>query len=175
MNKPKYKFINPGTLIFITGAPLSGKSTIAPLVTASIKDSSLQCMDVIRLLAQEIEEYKPLKKRNKFVYSGSCDSYELIGDGKYSKANLLKGFKAYAEAVSNPLNGVIPKLETQGAREVIFEGVQLLPSIIEPFLLGGNKLFIIASDPSKLTKNRDKLYRGDKEIIRYGSDSLAIK
>lgn len=173
INKPEYRFVNPNTLIFITGTPLSGKSTIAPLIVSSIDSCTLQNMDVLRLVAQQIEGTKPEAERNHFVNYGSCDSYRIIGDGSYSPQNLAEGFNAYSKAVSSVLTNIIPGLELQGARNVLFEGVQLTPSIIAPFLTGNNKLIIITSTESQIDSNRDGLYAGNRELIqRYSTEKL---
>lgn len=64
VRRPKYSFVNPNTLLFLTGVPLSGKSSIAPLVASAIEDCTVQNMDIIRILAQERELQKPENKRN---------------------------------------------------------------------------------------------------------------
>ncbi len=172
---PEYRFTKQGTLIFVTGVPLSGKSTIAPPITSSIEGCTLQPMDIIRLVAQEIESHKPKVKRNPFVNYGSCDSYVAIGDGSYSPQSLIAGFNAYSEIVCSPLYNIIPKLEVQGAQNVLFEGVQLTPSIVAPYLSDNNRLIIVTSDAQKLESNRRKMFGDNAELIeRYSTDKLLL-
>ncbi len=175
IHRPQYSFANPDSALFLTGTPLSGKSTIAPLVAANIEGCTVQNMDIIRLLAQEMETRKPESERNPFVRYGSCDSYLFVGDGSYSPQSLVTGFNYYARAVSSLLTGIIPRLEVQGAQRVLFEGVQLTPGIVSPFLVGNNKLIVITSDEARLGANRDKRYGKDKELLeRYSLDRLLL-
>lgn len=172
---PEYKFTRQGTLIFLTGVPLSGKSTIASLIASSIKGCTLQPMDIIRLVAQEIESHKPEGKRSPFVNYGSCDSYAAIEDGSYSPQSLLLGFNAYSEIVSSPLRNIIPKLEVQGAQNVLFEGVQLTPSIVMSYLNSNSKLIITTSNAQKLESNRRKMFGDNTELTeRYSTDRLLL-
>ena len=173
--RPEFTFTNPNTLLFLTGAPLSGKSTIAPIIASSIEGCAQQSMDIIRLMAQETEAYKPENERNPFVQYGSCDSYVFVGDGSYSPENLVGGFNAYSEAVTSLLTRIIPKLETQGVRNVLFEGVQLTPRILAPYLVDSNRLIIVTSSEEQLLKNRDKLFGEDHKLLdRYSIDRLLL-
>lgn len=175
IQSPDYKFIDPSTLLFLTGVPLSGKSTIAPLLAASISSCVLQPMDIIRLAAQEVENTKPIKKRNPFVFLGSCDGYIAIGDGTYSDEALIEGFNAYSNAVCALIINMIPKLEVQGAQNVLFEGVQLTPSIVKPHLRNNNKLVVVASTEKQLESNRNKLFGGDSGLNeRYSIKKLML-
>lgn len=175
INGPKYKLSGPNTLIFMTGTPLSGKSTIATLVASAIEQCGLQQMDIIRLLAQQIEELKPKKIRNKFVNFGSCDSYSLVGNGLYSPKGLINSFNQYAHAVSAPLTNIMPKLELQGVRDVLFEGVQLTPSIIAPYLKGNNKIIIITIKKFQIESNRRKMFGNNKELLeKYSTEKLFL-
>jgi len=173
IRRPEYRLSSPNTLMFLTGAPLSGKSTIAPLITSSVEGLTLQPMDIIRLLAQEVENIKPENQRNPFVNVGSCDSYTLIEDGKYSPERLIQGFNIYSEAVSSLLTGIIPKLEAQGVRDLLFEGVQLTPRIVAPYLDGNNRLIIITSNQPMFSSNRKKVFGENEELVdRYSDEKL---
>lgn len=175
VKKPEYKLLGTNTLIFLTGTPLSGKTTISALLTSSIEQCGLQQMDIIRLLAQQIEELKPKNKRNKFVNFGSCDCYSLVGNGLYSPKNLVDSFNKYARAVSAPLTKIIPKLELQGVRDVLFEGVQLTPSIVAPYLKDNNKLIVLTIRRSQLENNRNKIFGKNKGLLkRYSTDKLFL-
>jgi len=175
VRNPEYRFTKQGTLIFVNGVPLSVKSTIAPLVASSIEGCTLQPMDIIRLIAQEIESLKPEGERSRFVNYGSCDSYVAVGDGSYSPQSLIFGFNAYSEVVCSPLRNIIPKLEVQGVQNVLFEGVQLTPSIIASYLKGNNRLIIITSDAQKLESNRRKMFGDNIELNqRYSIDKLLL-
>lgn len=172
---PEYRFARQRTLVFITGVPLSGKSTIAPLITSSVENCTLQPMDIIRLVAQEIESHKPEAERSPFVNYGSCDSYVAIGNGSYSPQSLIAGFNAYSEIVCSPLRSIIPRLEVQGAQNVLFEGVQLAPSIITPYLNGNSRLIIVTSNAQKLESNRKKMFGDNVELNeRYSTDKLLL-
>ncbi|MBU0570363.1 hypothetical protein KKB40_06350 [Patescibacteria group bacterium] len=173
IKKPEYRLSEPNTLLFLTGAPVSGKSTIAPLVTSSIESLTLQPMDIIRLLAQEIENVRPEKERNPFVNLGSCDSYTIIENGGYSPERLIQGFNAYSKAVSSLLTGIIPKLEAQGVRDLLFEGVQLTPEIVAPYLDGNNRLIVVTSNQPMFASNRRRVFGTDHELLdRYSDDKL---
>lgn len=175
INRPEYRFVTPNTLIFIAGAPLSGKSTIAPLIASAIEGCTMQSMDIIRLVAQEIDRNKPENQRNPFVTYGSCDSYVFVGDGSYSPEHLIKGFNEYSKAVSSVLTGIIPKLELQGERNVLLEGVQLAPSLVIPYLINNNKLIIVKSDASRINAIRNALFTGNQELIdRYSTEKILL-
>lgn len=175
LHRPEYKFVSPNVLLFLTGVPLSGKSTISPLIASAIEGCALQNMDIIRLVAQEIEKTKPESERNPFVNAGSCDSYELIGDGSYSSANLVKGFNAYSEAIVSVLTRLTPRLELQGVRDMLFEGTQLTPSLIAPYLVANNKLIILSTSEDQLTLNRAKLFGDDPQLLeRYSIEKLLL-
>ena len=172
---PEFIFTNPNTLLFLTGAPLSGKSTIAPIIASSIEGCAQQSMDIVRLMAQEVEAHKSENERNPFVQYGSCDSYTLIGDGSYSPESLVDGFNEYSSAVTSLLTRIIPKLETQGVRNVLFEGVQLTPHILAPYLVDSNRLIIVTSSEEKLLSNRGKLFAEDHKLLdRYSIDRLLL-
>ena len=131
---PEFRFNSPDTSIFLTGVPLSGKSTIAPIISSSIEGCLTQSMDIIRLIAQRMDEAKPVAKRNPFVRFGSCDSYLFVGDGSYSEQSLVEGYNSYSSAVFSVLGDIVPKMEVQGVQNVLFEGVQLAPSLVAPYL-----------------------------------------
>lgn len=172
---PPYEFSEPSTLLFLTGAALSGKSTISSLVSSAISGCVLQSMDIMRLAAQDVEETKPEKDRNPFVYLGSCDSYSAIGDGSYSPESLIEGFNLYSSAVFGIAKKLIPKLEAQGAQNVLFEGVQLTPSLVRPHLTEKNRLIIVTSDDSRLKENRDKMFKDEAEMVeRYSLPLLLL-
>ena len=175
MEKPKYKFVHPDTVLFLTGIPLSGKSTLCPLISSSIEGCTLQSMDIFRLFSQEFENRKPEKIRNPYVKFGSCDSYIHIGKGKYTPRNLIIGFNRYAEVVSSLLSVVLPKLEAQGVKNMIFEGVQLTPSIVFPYLKNNNKLIILTTNEKKIVQNRAKIFGKDPVLLeRYSNEKLFL-
>jgi len=58
INKSHLEFVSPKTVLFICGVPLSGKTTITPLVASSIEGRSTQSMDIFRLLAQHWQKNK---------------------------------------------------------------------------------------------------------------------
>lgn len=173
--RSEYRFASPNTLLFVTGAPFSGKSTLAPLIAASIEGCGLQSMDIIRLVAQEMESQKPESARSPFVNYGSCDSYLAIGDGAFSPKSLIQGFNEYSQVMGTILEKIIPKLELQGARDVLFEGVQLTPLIVEQYLRRNGKLIVIVTNPLKAASNRDHLIAGNKELMeRYSIERLIL-
>ena len=168
-----YAFVSQGTLIFLTGTPLSGKSTVARLISSLIDDCSLQQMDILRLVAQDIENRKPESERNPFVNYGSCDSYMVIGDGTYSPERLIAGFNAYSKAVSSYLDIVVPKLGVQNAQNMLFEGVQLTPSAVSRYLNNNNRLVIVTSDALTLSANRTKAFGNNTHLTdRYSTEKL---
>lgn len=175
LQSPPYEFVEQGTLLFMTGVALSGKSTISPLVASAISGCVLQSMDVIRLAAQQIEEVKPERDRNPFVYLGSCDSYLAVGDGSYSDESLIEGFQFYSESVFRVAERMLPKLEAQGAQNVFFEGVQLTPKLLKPHLKGKNRLIVVTSDSEKLERNRNLLFHDDLGMVaRYSVPILML-
>ena len=172
---PEYRFTEPGTLLFVTGVPLAGKSTIAPALAASIRGCALQNMDILRILAQEFDGMKPEAEREPTLNYGSCDSYAAIGDGSYSPESLVEGYRRYSRAVFRIAELVIPKMEAQGAQAAVFEGVQLLPSIVAPHLKAKNKLIVVTSDTSQLAANRQSVFGNDPLMSeRYSAEHLMI-
>lgn len=175
MNKPKYTFKTPNTVLFITGAALSGKSTVTTILASLIEGCGVQSMDIFRLISQEFENRKSMKERNPFVRFGSCDSYLFVGDGKYTPKNLIKGFNNYAKSISLILSIIFPGLETQGVRDLIIEGVQLTPKLIFPYLMGSNKLIILTADEKRFKYNLEKLYSNETELLeRYSNEKLGL-
>jgi len=71
---------------------------------------------------------------------------------------------------------VLPKLEAQGVKDIIFEGVQLTPKNISKYLKNSqNKLIIIKSNRERLLKNRDKLFGNNQTMInRYNLDRIML-
>ena len=160
----KYIFTKPGTSIFLTGAPLSGKSTLSQIIVSSIRDCAIQNMDIIRLINIKLEELKSPQKRNRFCKYGSCDSYIYVGDGSYSDESLIKGFQKNSKSICSVLKYIMPNLEKQGVMNVIFEGVQLNPGIIKKYLINNNKLIIISTDERQFRQNGQKLYRQEPDL-----------
>lgn len=173
--KNEFVFRKSETSIFLTGVPLSGKSTIAPRVAAQIEGCETQSMDIFRLFANAFEDLKPDAEQNRFVRYGSCDSYLHIGDGKYTPDRLVEGFRRYALGVSSLLKIIYPSLEAQGARNLLFEGVQLTPEAVKDYLFGDNKLIIVRADIQRLRDNREKLYGRNQQMEeRYSDESLLL-
>lgn len=168
-----YAFARQGTILFLTGTPLSGKSTIARLLSSLIEDCFLQQMDILRIVAQDIENRKPESERNPFVNYGSCDSYMATGDGTYSPESLIAGFNAYSEVVSSYLDIVVPRLEVQNAQNLLFEGVQLTPSVVRQYLTNNNRIIILTSDALTLSVNRKKAFGNNTHLTdRYSTEKL---
>lgn len=175
IREPEFTFTTPETVLFLTGVPLSGKSTIAPLLAGSIDGCGIQSMDILRIIAQDLESRKPQQHRNPFVRYGSCDSYKLVGDGSYSTENLIEGFNEYARAISSVLDIVLPGLEVQGARSLLFEGVQLTPETIKERLQNNNSLILLKSDDVHLKMNTRKLFGENEELTeRYSIEKLLL-
>lgn len=175
VKEANFRFSKPNTLLFITGVPLSGKSTIAPLITSMIEGCSLQNMDIIRLVAGQMEDLKPESDRNPFVNLGSCDAYTMVGDGTFTSEHFVTGFNEYSKGVFSIIKNIFPNLEAQGAKDVIFEGVQLTPSLIAPHLNGNSKLIIVTSNAERLKTNAYKLFVNDSWLLeRYSSDKLLL-
>ncbi len=169
----EYAFVRQGTLIFLTGTPLSGKSTVARLLSSLIEDCFLQQMDVLRLVAQDVESQKPESERNPFVNYGSCDSYLAISNGTYTPESLIAGFNAYAEAVSYYLGIIIPRLEAQNTHNLLFEGVQLTPSVVRQYLTDNNRLVMLTSDAPTLGANRTNTFGNNAHLTdRYSTERL---
>lgn len=171
---PKYNFTCSNTLVFFTGAPISGKSTLSPLITVSINNCVMQPMDVIRLLSQEFELLKPKTQQNPFVFFGSTDAYTQIGDGSYSPESLIKGFREYSMAVTKPLFSLFAKLNPEDIENMVIEGVQLMPELVAPFLKRGvNKLIVLTSTEEQFKLNRQKVFGNDQKLHKkYSTDKL---
>lgn len=171
----QYKFNTGGTIIFLCGAPLVGKSSVASQLVSKIQDCSLQSMDIVRLFAQEYENLKPKSEQNDFVQLGSCDSYKLIGDGKYSPETLIEGYKKYAASICSHLSFIISRLEVQGAHNVIFEGVQLLPECIVQYLKGNNVFIELIGTKANFERNKNALFGRDQNLQkRYETEKLLV-
>ncbi|HSX35771.1 MAG TPA: hypothetical protein VLH84_02445 [Patescibacteria group bacterium] len=174
--EPAYRFTIPGTLLFMSGAPLSGKSTVAPLVAANIAGCVIQNMDLMRYAAQTIDGALPEADREPTMMFGACDSFEAIGDGSYSPGTLIQGYNRHAAALCQILHGIIPGLEAQGANNVLFEGVQLLPDVIGQYLGEKNRMIVVTSDEDRFARNRQQLF-GDSASRRaehYSTDRLML-
>lgn len=169
----KYKLNQRSSKLFIVGPPLIGKTTLASHLTSIIIDMPVVSMDIVRIFAQLIENEKLAKLRNKFVQYGSCDSYTLVGDGTFKKENIINGYKAYAKAVFNPITNVIPKLETQGCENVIFEGVQLMPELVAPYLGKNCKLIVLKSNPDRFNQSKKNLFE-DNKILHNRYNNVAL-
>jgi len=175
LKEAEYKFTRSNSRIFITGVPLSGKSTISPLIARNISDCTWQNMDILRLTAQMVEEQKPIDMRSPFVNYGSCDSYHAVGDGSYSPEALIGGFKKYAEIVSDSLAFVLLKLEAQGAKDVLFDGVQTTPEIVKRYMNDSTRLIILTSSESRLKKNAVKMFGNEQWLLdRYSPERLML-
>lgn len=175
LKEAEYKFTKNNSRIFITGVPLSGKSTISPLIARNISDCTWQNMDILRLTAQMVEDQKPVELRSPFVNYGSCDSYKAIGDGSFSPESLIEGFNRYSEIVSDSLSFILPKLEAQGAKDVLFDGVQTTPDIVERHMNESTLLIILTSSELRLKKNAIKMFGDEQWLLdRYSPDKLML-
>lgn len=176
LHGPAYEFSKPGTLLFMDGSPLCGKSTVAPLVAANIAGCALQNMDIIRLAAQEVDAQGPGGETDPVLNFGSCDSYQAIGDGSYSPESLIEGYRRNSEAICRLMHKIVPGLEAQGAADVFFEGVQLLPDIVAPYLSASNKLLVMTSSGDGFDRNREKLFGREATDLheRYSTDRLLL-
>ena len=77
--------------------------------------------------------------------------------------------------VSYYLKSIIPKLEAQNSQNVLFEGVQLTPSIVAPYLTGNNRIVIVTTNAKKIETNRNEKFGGDIEMsARYSTDKLLL-
>lgn len=171
----KFDFIKPHNVIFFTGAPLSGKSTIAPELNARFNNSVMQHMDVIRLLSQEVELQKPEDQRNNFVFYGSTDAYKLVGDGSYSPERLVEGYRLYSMAVSRLLFSVFNKLNPEDIDNMTIEGVQIMPELVAPHLKrDGSGLIVLTADEKQFTHNRNKVFSDDTIKAKYSNDRLML-
>lgn len=171
-----YRFTKPGTSIFINGAPLTGKTTIAPLLAANLAGSTIQNGDIIRLAAQAIDQQLPESIRNPFLQLGSCDAYLAVGDGLYSPETLIEGYRAYSEATCRLLGHIVSRAEVQGANDIIFEGVQLMPDTVKPYLEGTNRLIVLTSNREMLGAKRDRRYGSGPSMLhdRYSDDRILL-
>ena len=175
LKEAEYKFAKTNSRIFITGVPLSGKSTISPLIARNISDCTWQNMDILRLTAQMVEEQKPIELRSPFVNYGSCDSYKAIGDGSFTPQSLIEGFRRYSEIVSDSLSFILPKLEAQGAKDVLFDGVQTTPDIVKRHMNDSTILIVLTSSESRLKKNATKMFGEEQWLLdRYSPDKLML-
>lgn len=175
LKEAEYKFAKNNSRIFITGVPLSGKSTISPLIARNISDCTWQNMDILRLTAQMVEEQKPIELRSPFVNYGSCDSYKAIGDGSFTPESLIEGFRCYSEIVSDSLSFILPKLEAQGAKDVLFDGVQTTPDIVKRHMNDSTILIVLTSSESRLRKNATKMFGEEQWLLdRYSPDKLML-
>lgn len=174
--EPAYRFARPGTLLFVNGAPLSGKSTVSLSLAANIYGCNVQNMDILRLAAQEVDKMRPTIVQEEVLMYGSCDSYRAVGNGAYSPEALITGYRRYSEATCWLMHRIIPSLEKQGASDVLFEGVQLLPSTVGKYLNSHNKMITITSNPQNLLDNRNKLFGVELEEMneRYSVDKLMM-
>lgn len=169
----RYKFIGGNSRIFLTGAPLSGKSTISPQLVSKIDDCTLQNMDILRLMAQMLEDQKPEKERNPFAYLGSCDAYKAIGDGTFNSDSLISGFREYSSVVCKTLDFILPKLEAQGAKNAIFEGVQLLPKLIKKHINDTTRVILVTTTSKSFDRNSSKTFGNVEWLLdRYSTDKL---
>ena len=50
---------NKNSIIFISGSPLSGKTTIAVKLGSNIEGISILSMDIVRIFSQMLEDQKP--------------------------------------------------------------------------------------------------------------------
>lgn len=172
------RFKEPETLLFLNGAPLSGKSTIASFLGSRILDCTVQSMDMIRLISCSRNRTLPPALREPTLEYGSCDSYRAIGDGSYSRDALLGGYRQYSRATCHLLNDIIPGFEAQGTGSVVFEGVQLLPEIIGEYLVSNvkNNFIMVKSTEKKLDANRVMKYGAQPSLLteRYSTDKLLL-
>lgn len=171
----KYKFAHPHNVLFITGAPLSGKSTIAPLINSRLNNCVIQHMDVIRLLSQEVELQKPEEERNNYVFYGSTDAYKLVGDGIYSPEKLVKGYRLYSIGIASLLFSVFNKLNPEDIDNMTVEGVQLMPELVAPYLKrDGYSLVVLTADEDQFNYNRDKDFTDPEVKKKYSNDKVIL-
>lgn len=168
-----YSYILPHNVLFLTGAPLCGKSTIASILNACIVDSAIQHMDLIRLLSENMENKKPINKRNKFVGLSSVDAYKEIGNSEYSTDNLILGYKLYSEAVSQLILSVLDKLNPEDIDHLIMEGAQLLPELTAPYLSRpGYGIIVLKTTEEQFNIHRENVFSEQNLRDKYSNEKV---
>jgi len=68
---------------------------------------------------------------------------------------------------------VVRKVLTSGVK--FFEGVQLTPLIVSPYLKNNNKLIILTTSENKIVQNRAKIFGKDPILLeRYSNEKLFL-
>ncbi len=171
----KYKFTAQNTIIFIAGAPSSGKTILAPLVSFEIENCIVQHMDIIRMLSEHLTLQNGRLKENKLVSSSSVDAYTQIGDGSYSPKNLIEGYKLYSQIITKHFLPVIAKLNPEDVNNMILEGVQLMPELLKDILSQTNTyLFVLTANKEHYKKNAKCRFVTDELRTKYSPKKLKL-
>lgn len=153
--KNKIKKAQKPLIIFISGIPATGKSTLAIKLAAKL-DIKV-CVGV-----DEVKEVVKIYDKNPFVHRSSHDCWQLIGER--NKKNILLGYKKYCYGLKNGVGSIINRSKNNGENAII-EGVHLLPEIylktselnVFYFLITSNFGFIHKKNIKKRLIERHKM------------------
>lgn len=170
-----YKFTDQETNIFIAGAPLSGKSSFAPLLAACIQGAIPQNYDIFRGILIADDDQLPPSQQDKFLRLGSCDAFSALDDGRYTPGRLIEGYRQHAKAMCKPLGVLFSSMSIQGSCNVIFEGVQLSAENVSPFMRPEDVYMVLTASDKQFLDRISKRYGNDIDLrTRYSADRLSL-
>jgi 2-phosphoglycerate kinase len=133
-------------IIFISGIPASGKSTLAVKLAAKLNFKV--CIGV-----DEIKEVVKHYDKNPFIKRSSHNCWQLLG--ARSDKNILKGYEKYCFGMTAGVSAIINQSRKTG-ENLIIEGVQLLPKLYSKFNNFNCFHFVLVSNFDRLHQNRIK-------------------
>ena len=144
----KLKLSEKPLIILISGVNGVGKSTLAIELAYRFNISQIVSTDIIR----ESMRFFYDKKKDAAIFKSSHNAWELIGEK--NKRNILKGYKKHTDSVIPGVTWVLNRTSNR-KKDMIIEGVHLLPSQLKKFLGKDNiYFFTIIAKTEKEHKNK---------------------
>lgn len=137
-------------VILMAGVPGVGKSAIAAELAYRFNIDQIVDTDIIR----EVMRFFYNEKKDAAIFKVSHNAWEVYG--KRTKVNILKGFKGHVKSVIPGIIQVINRTLSH-KRDVIIEGVHILPSELQQFLRREN-IYLITVIVESEKEHKNKFY-----------------
>ena len=151
---------NNPKIILIGGAPYTGKSTTSLMLGNKLNIKQIVDIDVIR------EVLRGKKTKSKYPYLYYCSTTAWEHKNKImTKSRLIQGYKNYCKTLYPSIKRIIDRAYVLG-KDVIIEGVHILPSLYKNYLKRKNLyIFILFTNGKRHIKNleqRKEEFRGKR-------------
>lgn len=158
-------------VIFICGAPGTGKTTLAIKLAERLGIDQVVSSDIVRAVLRSLSN----ESNDPLLFSVTHDSWKHFGGKNFE--NMWKGFIAHCNYLFPVFNSILDKSLSEG-RSIIFEGSHITPSFLKKVGVDNTfSILLTVKDDSSLLERyalknlpRTVSYSGWKnnfDVIRY--------